>query len=173
MFPKTEGKGIHFFNMEQLLVPVLPQEFLEQPTHVRVGSHEWGAYYEFRHVMKNDENIAATVTFYHSMKEWNFHMEDIVKDYLAMLGEDKQASYEREKGVISIAIDDGSLRFEFRICTDSDSERYVIELVKDGHRSVNMFVLEEETFFSVQISGLTESPSVEYLQSFSTKVYED
>lgn len=185
-FPKTDGKGIHFFNVKNPLIPVLPDGFLEQPERVSLGFSPIGAYdtlidvditfYVAEHVLEEDENVKAWFYFYHSKLDWSVDAErKITIELLKKEDENTVVSREWSPYVETHQYADGSRNRFYEIRNEkNDHIRYIREYTsKDGITSVTMFVLEEETFFSVQISGLTESPSVEYLQSFSAKVYED
>ncbi|MBQ8174155.1 MAG: hypothetical protein IJ009_01995 [Clostridia bacterium] len=187
-FPRTEGKGIHFFNIEELLVPDLPNGFTDQPTEIRMEGtpstivngvmiEKDIVYYVVSHTLADNEQVRADSFFYHSKADWALHKEyEITTKLLESIHDDTQKSFDKKNGEVSCSIfthSDGSCHRQYKIEDDAGSKRYVMEHTKDGITSVTMFVLEGETFFSVQISGLTESPTVEYLQSFSAKVYED
>ncbi|MBQ8174085.1 MAG: hypothetical protein IJ009_01645 [Clostridia bacterium] len=184
--PKTEGKGIHFFDTEHPLVPVLPDGFSEQPESVYWGFSPVGAYdtlidvditfYVAEHVLEEDENVKARIYFYHSKLDWTVDAERrITIELLEKEDENTVVSREWSPYVETHQYADGSRNRFYEIRGEKENHiRYVREYTdRDGITSVTMFVLEGEPFFSVQLSGLTESPSVEYLQSFSAKVYED
>lgn len=187
-FPRTEGKGIHFFNLEKLLVPDLPNGFADQSMKIRMETaastnvnsviiEEDIVYYVISHTLADNEHVRADFFFYHSKVDWALHKEcEIAVKLLESIDDDSQKSFGEENGKdirLILSHNDGSCHRYYEIKDNANTKRYVMEHTKDGITSVTMFVLEGETFFSVQISGLTESPSVEYLQSFSAKVYED
>ena len=79
-YPKTDGKGMHFFNVKNPLIPVLPEGFLEQPEYVGWGCSTEGSYdifidmpisfYCAEHIHEESEDVKVSYYFYHSKLDW-------------------------------------------------------------------------------------------------------